>query len=99
MTKEIDGVTFEVIRRGTKQANDIINTAERWSRDWDEVYKRPSNTKAEIKISWENWIDDNCGYVLGYTGNTFGFTIYGAITFNNELAYIQITKDHNRIVL
>lgn len=97
---EIDGINFEVVKIGTKQADSIFYTCSHgWCKSWCDVYKRASQEKEAIRDYWERTIIEIGGEIRGYTGNTFTFAIYGTIPYNGKECYFQITASHNRICL
>ena len=99
-TREIGGITFEVVNIGTKQADSIFYTCGHgWCKSWDSLYNRPSQEKERIKNYWESSILALDGEIRGYTGNTFTFAIYGTLPVDGHTCYFQITPLHNRICL
>lgn len=98
----LDSERFEVVNPSTKQGFNIrytCNSAYMWLKRFEDLYKRPSQAKQDIYNYWHNWLYMMDGVVLGCSGNCNMFTIYGQVTLNNVLHFVQITKQHNRIVV
>lgn len=97
----LDSERFEVVNPYNKQGVNIRATCNRacyWLKRFEDLYKRPSQAKETIYKYWRDWFLSMNGVILGCCGNSMMFTIYGQIQINNELYFVQITKDHNRVV-
>ena len=100
MTKDINGMTFEIIKPRTPHLYHIlygIGTN-------DEIFKhytKPSTTKQEIWKQWVQWANNTKGvvglHISGANCNTF--SIKGWYIEYNKIYYIYITKSHNRMYL
>ena len=93
-TITINNREFEVIGASTKQGQDIIETYHHWTKDWNELYKNPSQKKVLVKWDWEQFFGTMSIFKLGYRGNGFVFSIYA----KDDKHYFHITADHNYVV-
>ena len=91
--------TFEIVKSSTKQADAIRWTLRGWYKDFEDLYERPSETKREIYKDWRDWFTEVDGFIEGCTGNSMTFSIYGYINIDGQMCPVQITKEHNRIVM
>ena len=87
----IHGINFEL--------EHSINCVPRIStRNLDECYERPSDTKKAIWNEWVHWFVYDCETtyfgVASYSSNFF--SIEGVIEFEGKSYYLRITKAHNR---
>ena len=98
---DICGVLFEILSKETKGGKAVENTMSnyKWLHCFDDLYKRPSEAKKQIYNEQKKWFLDAGGAIVGCTGNSHTFTIYGYIPFNGEPCRVQITKMHNRIFI
>jgi hypothetical protein len=93
MTTTINNVNYTIVNPTTKKALDIIHSM-KWAKQWYEVYKNPSITKQHIRDYWSRELDTINANIVGYTGNTFNFSIYA----ENDEYYFCITSAHNYAV-
>lgn len=100
MTKDINGMTFEIIKPRTHYEYHVLHGIGAN----DEIFKhytKPSTTKQEIWKNWVQWANDTKGvvglHISGANCNTF--SIKGWYIEENKTYYIYITKGHNRMYL
>lgn len=89
-TTTINNVNYTIVNPTTKKAQSITNSM-KWAKQWWDVYNRPSQTKQHIRDYWNREFDIINANIIGYTGNTFNFSIYA----ENDEYYFYITSAHN----
>lgn len=106
MTKEINGVTFEVINSVYYKNRNEFKCG---NRTLSSVYDHPSQAKQNVWYRWYLWGWNNnilhnrdglCKvHEFGvYRGNSWNFTIRGLYTDEDGSEYgIMITSSHNRL--
>lgn len=102
MTKftTINGVDFETHKSKYARTNRIMHNPKRL----EDCYDKPSKYKEGIYYEWMEWFDQTENvYSFGITSyNTFSFSL-GGVLFDLEtgedIGYIRITKDHNKLYL
>ncbi len=100
MTREINGMYFEIIKPRTwYQTNILYGIGEN-----DEIfnhYTKPSTTKQEIWKEWVQWAHHTKGvvglHISGANCNTF--SIKGWYIEDGKTYFIWITKCHNKMYL
>lgn len=85
---------YENINNTTKRAQaiaEMFNSNRSFLRTWDDLYKRPSKTKEDIRDYWMREFNTINTHIVGYTGNSMMFNIYA----ESDTHYYLITKTHN----
>lgn len=100
MTREINGVDFEIIKPRTWYQTNVLYGIG----DNGEIFKhytKPSKIKQEIWEFWVQWANDTEGvvglHISGANCNTF--SIKGWYIKDGQTYYIWITKCHNKMYL